>query len=345
MLKTITSLFASQDKSIKEQSDKQEISATSINLHNQALAELKVLGSIAKTLDSTSFADPNFQFYLKTCSFFASNKGQYQGLKNSTELLRIAVQAQASFLKIEQTELRYRSLKQQEYYQFVLSILEEKFGAENSDSNELNQSGSVVIQIEKTPQEYSLEEIKQLFREKLAEIQPEIKSEQGKQALADYNNSLEVLAQDKEIGLKLLYLFKKFNLTDFSILKIIADMIAYLQDKDLRNMRAIQDLVMKNQAIFLQLGRIIGVPKNLETAETYARMLQLLALTQKEQKNSVQFFRLLDLLKQWRTFYHTVNDLRQQYPASDYHLPEEFQVEIPAINIYQEYHEYLETFK
>lgn len=343
MFQKITSLFGSKDKSTKEQSGKQTIPETSINLHNQALSELKVLGSIAKTLDNKSFDDPNFQFYLKTYSLFASNKGEYQGLKDSFELLRVAVQAQVSFLKIEQTELRYRSLKQQEYYNFVLNILEEKFAEEDTNSSELNQASAVVNKNQK--KEYYAEEFKQQIRTKLAEIKPQIKSDQGKKALEDYTNSLEVLAKDKELGLKLLYLFKKFNLTDFSVLKIISDMIMYLQDKDLRNRRAIQDLVMKNQEIFLKVGQIIGVPQNLETPETYGRILQFLALSQKEEKTSTQFFRLLNLLKQWRTFYHTVNDIRQQYPASSYQLPEQFKAEIIGLNLYEKYEEYLEFLK
>lgn len=338
MFNKITSLFGNK----QEQSGKETIPELSVNLHDQALGELRVLGSIAKTLDTPAFDDPDFQFYIKTCSLFASNKGQYQGLKDSSELLNVAVQAQSSFLKIEQTELRYRSSKQQEYYKFVLDFLGEKFAQEEDNKNEL---GQVNIGIKSTKKQYSPEEFKQKIRAKLAEIKPTIKTEQGQQALEDYTDSLEILAQDKELGLKLLYLFKKFNLTDFSVLRVISEMVAYLQDKDMRHTKAIQDLVMKNQEIFLSVGRIIGVPKESETAEIYARMLQFLALSRKHENTSKPFFRLLDLLRQWKTFYTTVHDIREEYPANKYQLPEKFKAEIPGLNTYEKYEEYLTIFK
>lgn len=56
---------------------------------------------------------------------------------------------------------------------------------------------------------YSPEEFKQQIRTKLEEIKPTIKTEQGREALEDYTESLEGLAEEKDIGLKLLYLFKK----------------------------------------------------------------------------------------------------------------------------------------
>lgn len=38
-------------------------------------------------------------------------------------------------MKIEQTELRYRSTKQQEYYEFVLNFLGEKFGDDDNNND------------------------------------------------------------------------------------------------------------------------------------------------------------------------------------------------------------------
>ena len=234
MLKKIVS-FLNQDITNLTQNNvsKEDISENSISLHNQAFAEAKVLASIVKTIDNPIFKQPDFQYYLKIKSFFASNKEPYQGLENSAELLRLAVKAQANFLKIEQTELRYRSTKQQEYYEFVLKFLGEKFAeSNNNDDLENNQ----IIAKKKQENKYSPEEFKQQIRTKLEEINPTIKTEQGRQALEDYTESLESLAEEKDIGLKLLYLFKKFNLTDFSVLKVISDMVIYLQDKNMQNM-------------------------------------------------------------------------------------------------------------
>ncbi|BAQ65425.1 hypothetical protein [Geminocystis sp. NIES-3709] len=343
MFKKIVSFLNQDVTNIKKEAlGTETISQISVNLHNQALSEIKILSSIAKTLDNSSFQNPDFLFYIKIKSFFATNREQYQGLQQSAELLDLAVQAQANFLKIEQTELRYRSMKQQEYYNFVMNFLGEKFA---EDDNVDNPEGANVIAKKKEKNHYSPEEFKQQIRVKLEEIKSTIKTDQGKAALEDYTRSLEALAAKKDIGLKLLYLFKKFNLTDFSILKTISDMVIYLQDKNMQNMKAMQDLVMKNQDVFLKVGKIIGIPKTKETPESYGRILQYLALSKKHENSIKQFTKLMDVLKQWQNFYKTISDIREQYPATQYQQPDEFKQEIPGLSIYQNYGEYLPIFK
>lgn len=341
MFKKIVS-FLNQDVTnlTKEIEGEEIISEVSKNIHNQALAEIKVLSTIAKTLDNPNFQNTDFLFYIKIKSFFATNREQYQGLQNSAELLALAVKAQANFLKIEQTELRYRSTKQQEYYQFVMDFLGEKF---TEDNNELEEGA--IITKKKDNKKYSREEFKQQIRAKLEEIKPTIKTEQGKQALEDYTESLEALAEEKDIGLKLLYLFKKYNLTDFSILRTISDMVIYLQDKNMQNTKAMQDLVVKNEDIFLKVGKIIGIPKSKENPETYGRILQYLALTKKHENSIQQFTKLMEVLKQSINFEKTITDIREQYPSSQYKQPDEFKQEIPGISLFQKYGEYLPLFK
>lgn len=68
------------------------------------------------------------------------------------------------------------------------------------------------------------------------------------------------------------------------MLRVISDMVTYLQDKNMQNMKAMQDLVVKNEDVFIKLGRIIGVPKTKETPDTYARLLQYLALSKNMNK-------------------------------------------------------------
>lgn len=344
MLKKIVS-FLNQDISTLTQnpSPKENISENSINLHNQAFAEAKLLSSVAKTIDNLNFKQPDFEYYLKIKSLFSNNQQPYQELENIAELLRLAIKAQANFLQIEQTELLYRSTKQQEYYDFVLKFLGEKFTdlEQNKDDLENNQ---IIAQKKQKNNKYSPEEFKQQIRAKLEEIKPTIKSEQGKLALEDYTQSLESLAEEKDIGLKLLYLFKKYNLNDFSVLKVISDMVNYLQDKNMQNIKAMQDLVIKNEQTFIQLGRIIGVPQTKETPETYAILLQYLALSKKHEKTIEQFIKLMQVLKPWREFYKTISDIREQHSPNQYNLPEQFTQEIPGLSIYQKYQQYVNMF-
>ena len=141
-----------------EQTSKQTIAESIISLHNQSLEDLRVFGAIANTLSNANhhkFDDQEFEFYLKLISSLADG-GEYQSLGNSAELLRVAIQAKDSFLKIEQTELRYRSLKQQDYYDFVFQLLEENFSVDESNNLEESSFTSRKPQKKYSPEEFQL---------------------------------------------------------------------------------------------------------------------------------------------------------------------------------------------
>lgn len=325
MFKNLKSIFNKEIGSKKTEN----ISESVISLHNQALAELRILGPIANTLDNSQFVDPDFTFYLGLKSKFNSD---YKTLRNSAELLRISIQTKDSFLKIEQTELRYRSSKQQEYYDFIFQLLADYF--QEDDKNDL-EAGN--LQGNKIQNKYSPEQFKTTIREKLEAIIPTVKSQEGQQALADYTDSLEILAAEQELGLKLLYLFKKFQLTDFSIIKVTSDMVNYLQDKSLRQKNAMLDLVEKNIEVFNQLGKIIGLSKLQSNNETYAILLQYICLSKKHQIPYTQFMRLTEILKEWKRFYTTVNNIREEYPANKFNIPDDFKKDISGLEVYKKY--------
>ncbi len=315
-----------------------DISQATIDIHNQAFAELKILSPIINALDNEELTDADFVFYIRLKSYFAKDYQRYKGLKNSAELLRISIKAKDSFLKIEQTELSYRSIKQQEYYNFVFGLLQTNFKEENK--NDLNQFNNLTT--EKLPiKKYSAAEFKTEVNKKLEEIMPTVKSEEGQRALTEYTYSLENLAEEKELGLKLLYLFKKFELTDFSVIRTISQMVAYLQDKDMKNMKAMTDLVAKNMDVFHQIGKIIGLSKQQSNQETYSILLQYICLGDKHEKKYVQYTRLVEVLKEWYKFYETVTGIREEYPASKFKIPDEFKKEIPGIQTYQKYQDQL----
>ena len=121
-------------------------------------------------------------------------------------------------------------------------------------------------------------------------------------------------------------------------------MVNYLQSKDLRKTNAVIDLVRKNQEIFLQVTRIIGLPKSKETLENYAIILQYLALSKKHEKNSGQYFRLIEVMGQWANLYNMIEDNRAQYPAKEYNLSPEYLKEIPGIDIYVKHEDMINIF-
>lgn len=281
-----------------------------IEHHQRVFAELKILTPIAKALDNQDFNNPEFLEFVHISQLFADEIGEYKGLKNYVSLFRVAVEARNSFLKIEQIELSYRSTKQQEMYRFLLELLEQQLDSQTF--------------------------IKSLD-EKRQKILPEIQTEEGKEAINVYTDTLQNLARQDELGIKLMYLFKKYQLENFSLLKIVSEIVQYLQGRNLRDFNDIKILVRANQELFAQLGRIIELPLEKTREDDYARMLQYIAMKQKYRELYIQFLRLLEVMTQWNHFYSIIKDLREHYSPEKFEIPPEFNTPIPGSEIYAKY--------
>lgn len=289
-----------------------------IEHHKQVMSELKILTPIARALDNPKFVEPEFIAFFNITNLFAQEIGEYEGLRNYVALFRVAVEAKNTFLKIEQIELSHRSTKQQELYNFVLHKLGEKINSETFIK---------ILNIEKE------------------KILQGVKTEEGKFAVNSYVETLETIARQDELGLKLLYLFKKYNLEDFSLLKTVSDMIDYLVGKSLQNFEEIVLFVRVNRDKFIQLSNIIEIPPEKTTDEDFARMFQYIALKRKYQEIYVQFQRLLELLVVWNDFYQTAKDIRNHYPNTEFDHPPEFEKTIPGEDLYFRYQNVLKNLK
>jgi len=313
-----------------------EIDFETIELHKQALAELRVLAPIAKALDDAKFTTKEFKSFLEIKSNLAQGIGEYQGINNFIALLSAAINAKESFLKIEQIEIRYRSIKQQNFYDYVGELLGKAF--------QKNQGESIVINPNKeSEKKLTKEQFFQEVQKKLDEVIPKIKTEEGKNALESYQKVLEKLSEDKEsLGLKLLQLFKQYELKDFSILKTITDMVVYLQDKNIEKLNECLVLAKANTETFDKLAQIIGMPQAKRDVKTYAIMLQYTALSYKHQASYSQFARLVEVLQQWKKYYQSVVRIREEYPSREYKQPPEWNQDIPGEIVYQKYSDYKE---
>lgn len=245
---------------------------------------------------------------------FESNTGAFNGLKYSIDLLRVALETKESFLKIEAIETRYRSYSQQEFYEYVYEYLQK---------------------------DLSVEEFQGVIQRHLNEIIPKIKSDEGKAAIQSYVNQLDIVCKDI-LGLKLLFLFKQYDLSNFALLRTVSDIADTFYDKNLESMKEFMVVVQLNAELFLKLGQIIQIPPAKNIPETYAVMLQYIALKNRHQKSYGQFQQLLELLKQWQKFYHPLVTIRQQYPFQEYKQPAIFNEEIPGLNIYEKYQTHVE---
>lgn len=213
-------------------------------------------------------------------------------------------------MAIEQLELMYRSSKQQTFYQLVFDLLSRHI-----------------------PQEKFYE----LIHQELAELLPKISTEKGQKALNYYVHSLDSLTQQDELGLKLLYLFKKYQLADYSILKEVSNMVNYVNDKNIRDINIIDRLIKKNETIFKQLGKIIEISPENNNSLVHSKMLQYLALESKYRAVDLQFERLIRVLKDWKNAYQTVKNIRKKYPWIHYEQPKEFTQKIEYLNLYKKY--------
>ena len=141
--------------------------------------------------------------------------------------------------------------------------------------------------------------------------------------------------------MKLLALFKKYELQDFSILKKVSDVVESLQGQDLFSPKELISLVLENYEAFEKLAPILGISEAETTPTTYARMLQVIGLENRHGKAFVQFKQLVKLLKKWEKPYKAIAMVRKEYTADKYRVPPEFKQDIPGIDTYEKYAKYL----
>lgn len=243
----------------------------------------------------------------------AEGGAEYQVFNQRVELLRAAIAAKNSFLRLEQTELRYRSRKQQEFYTFITENITE--------------------QIDK-------DEFRDKVKKKLAEVIPLINTEEGRDALQGYLKEVNVISQ-YNLGLKLLSLFKQYQLANFAVLKTVADIVDRLQSKELLEAKGLISLVLENYDAFEKLSPIIGISETEELPKTYASILQYIGLMERHADSYKEFEELTKVSKKWQKPYKSITLVRQEYTANEYALPKEFSLDIPGLNTYHKYAKYL----
>jgi hypothetical protein len=298
---------------LQEKFGKPQVPEGSANLHARSWKEITLIGNKAEKINNEKFGNEEFLLLLKIKINMAKEAEGYQGLGNCVDLLQAGIIAQKSFLRLEQTELRYRSRKQQEFYSFVAE----------------NLSGEI------DPEAFA-----QKIKQQQAEILPLITTEEGRSAIDAYTKELNVLSQYK-LGLKLLSLFKQYELKDFSILKNVANIVEAFEGKDLLKSDDLVSPVLENYESFEKLGPIIGISAAESTPQAYARILQVIGLTSRHGKAYLEFEQLVQLLKKWEQPYKAIALVRKEYTEDKYSIPAEFKEDIPGYKVYQKYAEYL----
>jgi hypothetical protein len=279
-------------------------------VHNGEMLAVRVFAKTAESIDSDKFSSQEFLMFVRMKYCIARGLDEYAGLDESIKLLQAAIEAKNSYLTLDQTELRYRSSKQQDFYKYIESLLVSDYEDKAAFKNKV--------------------------AEKLQETLPHVKTEEGKVALKAYQTELERLA-DYELGLKLLSLFKAYQLADYSILRTISEMVDTFREKQTVDYPGLVALVISKYEVFEKLKNIIGVADNKSKPETYARMLQYIALSYRQGKSYAKFAELLQVMRKWYLPYRALVEIRKQYPTSSFKLPKQFTEDIAGVPIYDKY--------
>ena len=300
---------------LKEKYGKPAVPEGSVFFHNRSLKELTSIARKAERIDSEKFGNGEFLLYAKIKRKIENKDPETVQFNQSVELLRAAIIAQKSFLRLEQTELRYRSRKQQEFYQFV--------------------TDNITDDVDK-------QEFRDKVKKKLAVIIPLVNSEQGRNALEGYLKEVNVISQ-YDLGLKLIALFKKYQLADYTILKRVSDLVERLEAKDLLEPKSLVSLVIEHYDIFEKLSPIIGIKEEYISPETYSKVLQFMGLINRYQESYMKFKQLIKILSKWEKPYKSMMMVRKEYTSDKYKLPPEFKQEVPGLNVYKKYEKYVEA--
>jgi hypothetical protein len=278
-------------------------------LHQRNFEKLAQITNQAENLNADKFGNTEFMVFFKIKSYVARAIDEYAHLDEVIDMLTVAIGAQHSFLAIDSTESRYCSSSQQELYKFV--------------------NGLLTQDLEPTVFQAQIEQ-------KLQEILPLLKTEEGKVALTTYVKEVSKISNNS-LGLKLLLLFKKYQLDDYSTLRSVANTITQLESEDLLNLDSLLLLVMVKYDVFEKLGPIVGIEAQHNRPETYSKMLQYIGLKSRHEASYQKFKEFLLLLKQWETPYKSIVNVREKYSANEYRLPPDFNAEAPGMALYQKY--------
>lgn len=294
-----------------------KVPETAIALCDRCLQKVTNLATKAEQIDDEKFGKKEFVLYIQLRNKVARGANEYQQISQSIQYLEVAIAASSSYLKIEQTELRYRSRKQQAFYQFVIDNI-----TDDIDKNTFRDR----------------------VKNKLAEILPLVNSEQGSNALKTYVVEINKISQH-DLGLRLLALFKKYQLTDFAILRKVSDTVEQINAQDVLSDKNLTTIILENYEVLEKLAPIIGIAKEDVKPETFTKIMQYMGLVRRHEKSFQQFQELIKVLKQWQKQYRSLRLIREQYPVHQYRVPKEFSKQIPGLNIYQKYEKYLDNYQ
>ena len=194
---------------------KPDVPEKAILLHNQVLEEARELTEQAELLEKKEFN--NHEFLL-----FCSIQDNLEDLHQSAELLDAGLKVNQLFQVSEQLKLYYIGLKSEEFNSFLVDLLKE------------NLTKDVMLA---------------MISNQLTSAIPQIGYVDRNHALKHYLEALDKLAQQESV-LPLISSWKQQELTKYSILKHINDIVQSIPTEYRQDLKALTILVKANYKLF-----------------------------------------------------------------------------------------------
>jgi hypothetical protein len=289
---------------------KEQVPENDIRQHRRDLTNLKYLVQKAENLDSEKFQNNEFSMFSKIKSYIAHNVYEYADLNAVVDMLNVAIDAQKSFAAIYQIESQFHSKIQQDFYDYV---------THNINKEELDRA-----------------ELKKKVLRKAESVCGELKTEEGRAAIANYAAEV-VKVSENEFGIQLLRLFKKNHMSDYSIIGKIGESIDRLDGTNLVDLDGLMLMVLEKSNAFEKIGAVLDLKDEANSPETHRQILQFIGLKKRYQASYAKFQDLLATVKEFHRYYQSITSIREKYPAKTYRIPAEFAVELPGMKLYKKY--------
>ncbi|MBL1209008.1 hypothetical protein [Geminocystis sp. GBBB08] len=290
----------------------QKVPELALSLHDTELEELRKFEPTLRMLDNDQYV-PEFLYFINIKQKLEKNIDDYKGIHIFVKIFTFAIKHINDFRTIRRIELDFQGKTQLDLYQFI--------------EEQLNNNSDPLL-------------FKQLVNIEIEELLSIIRNEPTKKALLSYQMALNNINID-QIGLNLLLLFKKYQISDYTIFNTINEILKQFKKQDLTNLKALVLIVKVNYEELDKIGKLIGISHNEDAVITYAKIIQYIALSNRYDNIIYRFQQLLDSIDKWHKHYQTVLEIRQKYPSHKYKVSPKFIEVIPGESIYFKYQDYL----
>ncbi|WP_017295486.1 hypothetical protein [Geminocystis herdmanii] len=290
----------------------QTVPELALSLHDTEWEELEKIVPTLTMLDNEQYS-PEFLLYINIKNKLKNNLDEYKGLDKFVKIFSFAIKNIHHFRTMRRIELDFQGKTQLQLYQFV--------------EYQLNTNYDPVL-------------FHKLVSNEIDELLRLIINEPTQKALLMYKTALDTITQE-EAGLNLLLLFKKYQIQDYAIFKVVNDILKQLKKQDLDNLKALVLVVKVNYDELNKLGQLMGINHQEDLVITYAKIIQYIALSYRYESITYRFHQLTESLHKWYKHYETIANIREEYPSHKYKVSPNFLQPIPGELIYSKYKDFM----